>query len=242
IEELYERLGEKIEDVIQHIKIVLRLNMQVALKTVIYNNLVDLLSNRIPLQYINMLKLSEGFTVKDLTRFSANINLDHSELIGRGILLEFEPGNTYFEYVRNYVIEALAHGETSIVITRKGSFLQDKLQDLKNIIFIHPSMMVLRAISISEFEMHVPLQDVVQVLESLGRIVKSSSSPVFVVFDSVTDFLTHHGFEKAYKLIRSILELNPTKVSLLVTLNIKAWGDNIKSALEELMNMTIHAE
>lgn len=240
IEELYERLGEKIEDNIRYLRITLGLSMEVALRTMIYNNLIDSLSNRIPLQYVSMLKLSEGFTIKDLTRFSAKVNLDHSELIGRSILLEFEPGNTYFEYIKDYVTEALAHGETSIIVTRKGSPLQDKLQDLRSIRFIHPSLMVLTTMFISELEVHVPLQDVVQVLESLGRSVKSSSSPVFIVFDSLTDFMIQYGFEKTYRLIRSILELAPSKASLLIPLNVKAWGENVRSTLEELLNIHVH--
>jgi|GEM_PF-2344007 len=239
IEELYERLGDKIEDAIRRLRIALGFNMEVALRTTVYSNLIDSLSNRIPLQYVSMLKLAEGFTVKDLTKFSSRINLDHSKLIGKSVLLEFEPKSTYLEYIRDYVIEALAHDELSIVITRKGSSLQDKLQDLKNVRFVHPSLMTLRTTTVSEFETQVPLQDIVQILESLGRSVKVSSLPVFVVFDSLTDFMTQHGFEKTYKLIRSMLELAPSKMSLLVPLNVKAWGENVRSTLEELLNIRV---
>ncbi|MEM2821517.1 MAG: hypothetical protein QXM98_04610, partial [Thermoproteota archaeon] len=214
IEEIYKKIGGDIEDLIKRLRIALKLDMDVAIKTMIYSNLVESLSGRIPSEYVSMLKLAEGFTLKDLTKFSSKINLDHNELIGKGILLEFEPKSTYLEYIRDYVVEALAHGGLSIVLTRKGSSLQDKLQDLRSIRFIHPSLMTLRTTSISDFETHVPLQDVVQILESLGRSVKSSSSPVFIVFDGLTDFVTQHGFEKTYKLIRSMLELAPSKVSL----------------------------
>lgn len=242
IDELYERLGDKIEDIIRRLRITLGFNMEVALRTTIYNNLIDLLSGRIPLQYVSMLKLAEGFTVKDLTKFSSRINLDHSKLIGKSVLLEFEPKGAYLEYIKDYMIEALAHGELSIVVTRKGSPLQDKLQDLRNVRFIHPSLMALRTMLLSESEIHVPLQDVIQILESLGRNVKSSSSSVFIVFDGLTDFMTQHGFEKTYKLIRSILELAPSKISLLVPLNVKAWGENVRSTLEELLNIHVHVD
>ncbi|MEM2981508.1 MAG: hypothetical protein QW385_09135 [Thermoproteota archaeon] len=242
VEELYKQLGENIEDIIRRLRVVLRINMDVAMKTMVYSNLVEALSGRISPEYVSMLKLAEGFTIKDQTRFSSRVNMDHSSLIGKSILVEFEPKSLYLEYIRDYVIEALAHDELSIVVTRKGSPLQDKLENLKNVIFIHPSLMTLRTTLISEFETQVPLQDVIQILESLGRSVKSSLSPVFIVFDSLTDFMTQHGFEKTYKLIRSILELAPSKVSLLVPLNVKAWGENVRSTLEELLNIHVHVE
>lgn len=242
IEELYKKLGENFDDIVKRLRITLRLNMDVAMRTMVYSNLVESLSGRIPPSYVSMLKLAEGFSIKDLSRFSSRIGLDHEKLIGKSILLEFEPGTTYPEYIRDYVIEALAHEDMCLIVTRKGSPLEDKLQDLRNIRFIHPSLMTLHTTLVSESEVYVSLQDVVQILESLGRNVKFSPSPVFIVFDSITDFLTQHGFEKTYRLIRSILELNPKKVSLMVTLNIKAWGENVKSTLEELLNITIRAE
>ncbi|MDW8034374.1 MAG: hypothetical protein RMI79_05550 [Nitrososphaerota archaeon] len=242
VEELYKKLGNNIDVVIKRLRHVLRLNIDVAVKTMVYTNLVESLSRRIPSTYVSMLRLANGFVERDLSRFSTKIGLDHEKLIGKGILLEFEPGSAYLEYVRDYVIEALAHSDVSIVITRKGSPLQDRLQDQKNVKFIHPSLMTLHTTVISESEVHVSLQDVIDVLESLGRIVKLSSSPVFIVFDNITDFLTQHGFEKTYRLIRSMLELNPSKVSLMVTFNIKAWSENIKSALEELLNITIRVD
>ncbi|MBO3799954.1 MAG: hypothetical protein FGF52_02710 [Candidatus Brockarchaeota archaeon] len=242
VEELYKKLGENIDSIIKRLRLVLRLNMDVAVRTMVYNNLVESLSRRIPSTYISVLRLAEGFTERDLNRFSSRINLDHEKLVGKGILLEFEPGSTYLEYVSDYVIEALAHDDASIIITRKGSQLQDSLQYRRNVKFIHPSLMTLHTTTVSESEVYVPLQDVIQILESLGKSIKLSSSPVFVVFDSITDFLTQHGFEKTYRLIRSMLELNPLKVSLMVTLNIKAWGENVKSALEELLNITIRVD
>jgi len=242
VEELYKKLGDNIDSVIEHLRLVLKLNMDVAMKTMVYNSLVESLSKRIPPSYVSMLKLAEGFTVKDLSRFSSRIGLEHEKLVGKGILLEFEPGSKYLEYVKDYVIETLAHEDTAIIITRKGSPLQDRLQELRGIKFIHPSLMVLHTTSISESEVHVPMQDMIQILESLGRCVKSSPSSVFVVFDNITDFVTQHGFEKTYRLIRSMLELNPSKVSLMVTLNIKAWGEKVKSALEETLNIIIRAE
>ncbi|MEM2488078.1 MAG: hypothetical protein QXR44_05750 [Thermoproteota archaeon] len=239
IEELYKKLGSNVDIIIKRLRLVLRLNMNVALRTMVYSSLVESLSRRIPPTYVSMLRLAEGFTERDLSRFSSRIGLDHEKLVGKGILLEFEPGSAYLDYVKDYVIETLAHEDVSIIITRKGSPLQDRLQDQRNVKFIHPSLMTLHTVTISESEVHVSLQDAIQVLESLGRSVKSSPSPVFVVFDSITDFLTQHGFEKTYRLIRSMLELNPSKVSLMVTLNTKAWGENVKSALEELLNIII---
>lgn len=242
VEELYKNLGDNIDNVVKRLRLVLRLNMDVAMKTMIYNSLVESLSRRIPPSYVSMLKLAEGFTVRDLSRFSSRIGLDHEKLVGRGILLEFEPGSAYLEYVKDYVIETLAHEDTVIIITRKGSPLQDRLQELRGIKFIHPSLMILHTTLISELEVHVSLQDVIQVLESLGRSVKSSPSSVFVVFDSITDFMTQHGFEKTYRLIRSMLELNPSKISLMVTLNVKAWEEKVRSALEEILNIIIRVE
>jgi hypothetical protein len=241
IEELYKKLGDNISDLINRIRSVLRLNLDVAVRTLVYNNLVESLLGRIPHSYVSLLKLAEGFTIKDLSRFSSKIGLEHEKLIGKSILLEFEPGSPYLEYVRDYIIEALAHEELSIIVTRKGSPLQDRLQDLRNVKFIHPSLMALHVVLHSESEVYVPLQDVVQVLETLGRSIRSSSSHIFVVFDGITDFMTQHGFEKTYRFIRSMLELSP-KVSLMVMLNVKAWGENIKSALEELLNITVRVE
>jgi len=242
VEELYKKTSNNIDGIIKRLRLVLRLNIDVAFRTMVYTSLVESLSRRIPSTYISILKLAEGFTEKDLSRFSSRIGFDHEKLIGKGILLEFEPGNPYLDYVKDYVIEALAHGDTIIVITRRGSPLQDSLQDQRSIKFIYPSLMTLRTAVLSESEIQVSLQDVIEVLESLGRSIRNAPSFVFVVFDSITDFLTQHGFEKTYRLIRSMLELNPSKVSLMVTLNIKAWGENIRSALEELLNITIRVD
>ena len=62
-------------------------------------------------------------------KFSRALDMDHTKLTDRKILLEFDPTSSYERLVRDFVLEGRAHGEKAVIITPKSSIIYKSLQE-----------------------------------------------------------------------------------------------------------------
>ena len=63
-----------------------------------------------------------------LEKFSKALGLDHARLMGRKILLEFDPATSYERAVRDFAAEAQAHGEAVVVLASRASVIHQTFE------------------------------------------------------------------------------------------------------------------
>lgn len=69
-------------------------------------------------------------------KFSKQLGVEHRELRGRKILLEFDPSTPYERLIRHFALECASQGETVIVLTKRGSVVRQALEDDKRVEFV----------------------------------------------------------------------------------------------------------
>lgn len=136
-------------------------------------------------------------------RFSRQLGIDHTKLLGKKILVEFEPRTDYERFVRNFALECALLGDSVIVLTKKGSCIQQVLDGDNGIKFV----------------------GLEQGPELLPLLSKDSNGPLSLVVDSLTDLAlssksTTNPSMTMYNFVQSAFQtLNSSKVTALFLLN-----------------------
>ncbi len=126
----------------------------------------------------SQIKLARG------SRFSKQLGLEHGRVVGREILLEFDPSANYERVVRDFAFEGVSHKEQVLVLTRSGSVVEKTLKGEEGIELIELTSQTL-----------------------LSPILEShSGKPLALVLDSITDLVLSSGFQSAYNITRNILK------------------------------------
>ncbi|HMK83239.1 MAG TPA: response regulator [Candidatus Bathyarchaeia archaeon] len=100
-------------------------------------------------------------------KFSKQLGIEHSKLVGKKILLEFDPTTDYERLVRDFVSECTFLEEGVIIVTRKGSRVRQALQGDEGAKF-------------TELE---------RASELLPTLKSNSEGPLTFVIDSLTDLV-----------------------------------------------------
>jgi DNA-binding response OmpR family regulator len=98
-------------------------------------------------------------------KFSKQLGIEHSKLVGKKILLEFDPTTDYERLVRDFVSECTFLQEEVIIVTRKGSRIRQVLEGDEGAKF-------------TELE---------RASELLTLLKSNSEEPLTIVIDSLTD-------------------------------------------------------
>jgi two-component system response regulator VicR len=138
-------------------------------------------------------------------KFSKQLGIEHNKLMGKKILLEFEPRTDYDRLVRDYALECGFLGESVVIITRKGSSVQQALEGDQGIRFI----------------------DLERAQELLPIVKGNSEGPLSLVVDSLTDLALDGGFggdyKGMYKFVQEALQsLDEPRITALFLLNASA--------------------
>ncbi len=72
------------------------------------------------------------------------MGIDHGKLMGKKILLEFDPSTPYDRLVRDFALECAAHNEAVVVLTKKGSAVRQALEGEKGVelVDVTPDLML----------------------------------------------------------------------------------------------------
>lgn len=100
-------------------------------------------------------------------KFSKQLGIEHSKLVGKKILLEFDPTTDYERLVRDFVSECTFLEEGVIIVTRKGSRVRQALEGDEGAKF-------------TELE---------RASELLPVLKSNSGGPLTFVIDSLTDLV-----------------------------------------------------
>ena len=178
-------------------------------------------------------------------RFSKRIGVSHGYMVGRNLLLEFDPASNYEEAIQDFVLEASANAESVIVFTNKGGTLHTLLNQRENVRFL----LLTNLVSTSKNNRHseevlLPANNTSLFLDALNKAVKSHQDGNFsFVFDNLTSLILQVGFEKSYSFVRYALEiLSSTSATSIFLFTPSAHDQKIASSLRSLFSNQINFE
>jgi hypothetical protein len=169
--------------------------------------------SRAPARFIDLLA--------DMGLFSRSIGLDHEGLIGRKILLEFDPTSNYEKVVDSLAKESMANVEPLFVFTSKTSSIHSCLAEEPAVKFFLSSVSTSIPKSTSENTVLLPAKNTPLILEAIDKILKTNADTnVCFVFDILSELLTTVGREKTFTFLRYALDvLSSEKATSLFLLN-----------------------
>jgi hypothetical protein len=168
--------------------------------------------------------------------FAKSIGLDHEQLVGRKILLEFDPTSEYEIIVVDFVKESMANVESVYVFTYATNTLYKRLAKLQAIKLFSMSTSTSTLQSISENEVLIPANNTDFILNSIDEVVKThSKTNVSIVFDGLSDLLSSLDPERTFTFLRHVLQtLSSGKTTSLFLLNTSAHDPKIVSRLRSM--------
>ncbi|MDH5634351.1 MAG: MEDS domain-containing protein [Candidatus Bathyarchaeota archaeon] len=178
-------------------------------------------------------------------KFSKRIGVNHGYVIGRNLLLEFDPASNYEEAVQDFVLEASANAESVIIFTNRGGTLHTLLNRQENVKFL----LLTSFVSVPKNHRHleevlVPANNVSLLLDALNKAVKNHPDGNFnFVFDSLTNLILQVGFDKSYNFVRYALEiLSSISATSIFLFTPSAHDQKIASSLRSLFSNQIAFE
>jgi len=136
-------------------------------------------------------------------KFARQLGIEHNELVGKKILLEYDPRTDYRRLVRDFALECAFLGESVTILTQKSSNVRQVFERDQGIKFIE-------------------LERASEFLPVMKQNVEGALS---VVIDSLTDLALNQiakgeGYVGMYKLVQQALEeLNEPRITALFLLN-----------------------
>ncbi|MFQ5836851.1 MAG: hypothetical protein ACE5HG_03265 [Candidatus Bathyarchaeia archaeon] len=173
-----------------------------------------------------------------LHTFSKTLGLNHQQMAGRRILLEFDPESHYEKAIQDFATEALANVEPIVVFTRRGSAIHSSLREQKAVKFFCLTQQVSVPKEFSENGILLPSNNTSLMLDVFDKTLKAHPQGVInVVFDSLSDLVLSVGFEKTYRFMTYAVEiLASTGNTVLFLLNQNAHDPKVASSLKILFS------
>jgi len=176
--------------------------------------------------------------IEDMYSFSRSIDLDHERLVGRKLLLEFDPTSNYEKVVDRLVKESMANVEPFFVFTSRTSPLYAHLAEQPSIKFFLTSISTSTPQSTSKNTMLLPAKSTSLILEAINKVLETyPNANICFVFDILSELLTTIGRERTFTFLRHALDLlSSKKVTSLFLLNTSAHETEVVSRLRSLFN------
>ena len=175
---------------------------------------------------------------ENMDLFSRSIGLDHEPLIGRKILLEFDPVSDYEKVVDSLAKESTANVEPIFVFTSCTSSIHKRLAKQPTIKFFLTSISTYIPKSTSENEVFLPAKNAPLILDALSKVLETyADANVCFVFGILSELLTSVGREKTLMFLRHALDmLSSEKITGLFLLNTSAHQAEVVSQIRGLFN------
>jgi hypothetical protein len=176
--------------------------------------------------------------IENMNLFSRSIGLDHEQLIGRRILLEFDPVSDYENGIDRLVKESIANVEPFFVFTSNTSPLRRYLDKQPTIKFFLTSISTSTPKSTSKNTLLLPAKNTPLILDTLNKVLKTYvDTDIYFVFDILSELLTTIGRERTFTFLRHVLELlSSEKTTSLFLFNSSAHEPQVVSQLRTLFN------
>jgi len=185
-------------------------------------------------------KLSHAFIdlIDHIGSFSEVIGLDHGRLVGRKILLEYDPASHYEKVVDRLAKESRANVEPLFVFTSSTSPVHAHLADQPAIKFFLTSISTSTPKSTSESTVLLPAKNTPLILDATNKVLETyEGANVCFVFDILSELLTTIGRERTFTFLRHALDLlSSKKTTSLFLLNTSAHETEVVSQLRNLFS------
>jgi len=168
--------------------------------------------------------------------FSSMVNMKHPDILGNRLLLEYEPTSDYEEIVKKFVREFQANVESVAIFTSAGSPIYRQFRDQRNISLFSFSTKTSSPARLSDEQVLLPERDTSLLLDAVDKLLQAlSKKRIGIVFDVFTDIILSQGFEKAYGVLSSIVEMTESEIaSILVLINYGALEPRVLGAVRGL--------
>jgi hypothetical protein len=177
---------------------------------------------------------SDQLTRRD--SFSSALGLDHN-LVGKcRMLLEFDPYASYEDLVRKFVEEFQSYGDSVAVFTNIGSPLRRRLIGEPGVNLFSFSSKTSTPSRRSDSEVLLPERESSLMLDAVDKLLQANKGHnVALVFDIFGELALLQGFEKAYTVLSSVLEMVESEsATTLVLLNQTAHDSRVLSGVRGL--------
>ena len=175
---------------------------------------------------------------ENMDLFSRSMGLDHERLIGRKILLEFDPVSNYEKVVDSMAKESAANVEPIFVFASRTSSIHKHLAKQPTIKFFLTSISASIPEPTSENEVVLPAKNVPLILDALDKALETyADAKVCFVFGILSELLTSVGRERTFIFLRHALDmLSSRKMTGLFMLNSSAHQPEAVSQIRGLFN------
>lgn len=188
---------------------------------------------------IRTLDMSESTDV-----FSQTVGLTHEEIVGKKLLLQFDPQSDYEGVFRSLLAESSSNFERTVAFTRKDSPIDTLVQRQPGAkIFVLTSRVSYPKME-SENLVLLPSYDTSLLLDALNKTIEAYAGSSFtIIFDNISHFVFTLGPERTYSLVRQALELMiSNKITAIFSMNSKAHDPKIVSTFENMFDLEIVCE
>ncbi len=178
--------------------------------------------------------------VIDLARqqdtFSNLLGLKHHGILGTRLLLEYEPTSNYEEVVQKFVKEFQANVESVAIFTNAGSPVYREFSEQRNIRLFSFSTKTSTPSRISNEQVLLPERDTSLLLDAVDKLLQAHTGRrIGIVFEVFTSLIISLGFEKAYGVISSVVEMAESELAtILVLVNSEALETRTLSGIRGL--------
>jgi hypothetical protein len=161
--------------------------------------------------------------VVDLARqrdiFSNLLSLKHQDILGRRMLLEYEPTSNYEEIVEKFVREFQANVESVAIFTNAGSPVYREFIEQRNVRLFSFSTKTSTPSRITNEQILLPERDTSLLLDAVDKLLQAHSGrKIGIVFEVFTYLILSLGFEKAYGVISSVVEMAESELATILVL------------------------
>jgi hypothetical protein len=178
--------------------------------------------------------------VIDLARqqdtFSNLLGLKHDSILGSRLLLEYEPTSNYEEVVQKFVKEFQANVESVAIFTNAGSPVYREFIEQRNVRLFSFSTKTSTPSRISNEQVLLPERDTSLLLDAVDKLLQAHTGRrIGIVFEVFTYLILSLGFEKAYGVISSVVEMAESELAtILVLVNSDALEPRVLSGIRGL--------
>jgi len=178
--------------------------------------------------------------VIDLARqqdtFSNLLGLKHHGILGTRLLLEYEPTSNYEEVVQKFVREFQANVESVAIFTNAGSPVYREFSEQRNIRLFSFSTKTSTPSRISNEQVLLPERDTSLLLDAVDKLLQAHTGRrIGIIFEVFTSLIISLGFEKAYGVISSVVEMAESELAtILVLVNSEALETRALSGIRGL--------
>ena len=172
--------------------------------------------------------------------FSRTVGLSHSEITGKKILLEYDPGSDYEKVINSLLGESASNFERAAIFTRRDS-------PLYPVVAKQPGMKIFILTSRVSYprkeESHVllPAYDSSLLLDAINKTIEAyEGTNCTIIFDGISHYIFTLGPDRTLSLVRQGLELMVSdKVTAVFLLNAGAHDQKTISTFENLFDLEL---